>query len=66
MTLPTPQQDRLIDIKEVSYLIGMAKPTIYRYIRDGKFPKPIKIGIRASRWSYQAVMNWIEQQKDNQ
>jgi prophage regulatory protein len=62
MTLPDTQ-DRLIDIKEVSSLIGMKKPTIYKYIRDGQFPKPIKIGARASRWSYQAVMEWIEQRK---
>ncbi|BAF70436.1 helix-turn-helix transcriptional regulator [Nitratiruptor sp. SB155-2] len=63
MTLPTLQQDRLIDIKEVSSLIGMKKPTIYKYIRDGKFPKPIKIGIRASRWSFNEVMQWIEERK---
>ncbi|BCD62649.1 hypothetical protein NitYY0826_C1531 [Nitratiruptor sp. YY08-26] len=63
MTLPTAQQDRLIDIKEVSSLIGMKKPTIYKYIRDGKFPKPIKIGIRASRWSFNEVMQWIEERK---
>ncbi|WP_281951896.1 helix-turn-helix transcriptional regulator [Nitrosophilus kaiyonis] len=63
MILPSTTQDKLITIKEVSSLIGMKKPTIYKYIRDGKFPKPIKIGVRASRWSFNDVMNWIEEQK---
>ncbi len=58
----TPQ-DRLIDIKEVSSLIGLKRATVYKYIKDKGFPKPIKLGSRASRWSYNQVMEWIEQQK---
>ena len=56
-------QDRLITIKEVSTLIGFKRPTIYKYIKEKGFPKPIKLGSRASRWSYNQVMEWIEKQK---
>ncbi|SMC10054.1 helix-turn-helix transcriptional regulator [Nitratiruptor tergarcus] len=63
MKLSSTTQDKLITIKEVSSLIGMKKPTIYKYIREGQFPKPIKIGSRASRWSLNKVMEWIEEQK---
>ena len=66
MDATTPSADRLIDLKEVKHLTGIKKPTIYSYMRRGKFPKPIKIGKRASRWSYVAVIEWIEQLKEAQ
>ncbi len=56
--------DKLIPIAEVVELVGLKKPTIYKYIRHGNFPKPVKIGKRASRWSLNAVLEWIEQQKE--
>ena len=64
MSSTTPSADRLIDLKEVEHLTGIKKATIYSYMRKGKFPKPIKIGKRAVRWSYVAVTEWIEQLKE--
>ncbi len=55
--------DKLIPIEEVTELIGVKKPTIYKYVREGNFPKPIKVGKRASRWSLNAVLEWIETKK---
>jgi predicted DNA-binding transcriptional regulator AlpA len=44
---------QLLDRKEVCYLFGGSKPinvaTLYRGIRQGRFPKPVKIG-GSSRW----------------
>ena len=47
-------QDRMVTAKEVQALLSVSAPTLYRAIREGKFPPPIKIG-RASRWWLSAV-----------
>ncbi len=60
------QADKLIPITEVMELVGLAKPTIYKYIRDGEFPKPVKLSRRASRWSLNAVLEWIDKRKGGQ
>ncbi|WP_187647227.1 helix-turn-helix transcriptional regulator [Nitrosophilus labii] len=57
--------ERLLTIQQVTEIVGFKKPTIYKYIREQNFPKPIKTGNRASRWSYQEVMEWIENLKQN-
>ena len=33
---------------------------VYRMIRRGEFPRPIRIGIRAARWRADEVEAWID------
>ena len=46
-------ENHLLDRKQVCYLFGGSKPinaaTLYRHIRNGRVPKPVKIG-GSSRW----------------
>lgn len=46
---------RLPAIKEKT---GLSAATIYRYMKAGKFPKPIKIGDRAVAWLSDEVEIW--------
>lgn len=55
--------DRLLRLPEVEQIIQLKKPTIYRLAREGKFPKPLKIGDRASRWSFNELMQWIQEKR---
>lgn len=42
---------RLIRIGTLREKLGGPDPaSVYRWIKDGKLPRPIKIGRRASRW----------------
>jgi prophage regulatory protein len=43
-------EDRLIPIVEVVRILGLSRATIYRLLDAGKFPSPVRIGIRAVRW----------------
>ena len=47
-------QDHLLDRGEVCRLFGGSKPinpsTLYRGIRQGRYPKPVKVGPGSSRW----------------
>ncbi|WP_411970151.1 helix-turn-helix transcriptional regulator [Paucibacter sp. Y2R2-4] len=42
---------------------GFSRATIYRYIKEGQFPSPCKIGQWASRWKAGEVRAWLEAQK---
>lgn len=43
-------------------LISASHETIYKWIREGKFPKPIKIG-KMSFWRLEEVLTFIEKGK---
>lgn len=59
------EKDRLLRISEVEQIVQLGKSTIYRLIKKGKFPKPLKVEGRASKWSYNELMQWIEELKND-
>lgn len=50
---------RLLRLREVMHVVGLKKSTIYDMIKQGTFPKPIKISSRAVAWLEDAIMTWI-------
>jgi len=50
-------QYRLLKIPEVESITGKSRTSIYS---DTTFPRPVKIGPRASAWVESEVMAWIE------
>ena len=41
---------RFLRMREVSKRCGLSRPTLYRNIAAGIFPKPVRIGLKASGW----------------
>lgn len=39
---------------------GLSRSTIYRYIADGIFPRPVSLGPRAVGWLETDVAEWID------
>ncbi len=56
-------ETQYIRMKEVIKVMGMAKPTIYRRIAEGDFPKPTKVG-RNSLWHVPTLMEWVNDQEE--
>jgi prophage regulatory protein len=52
-------QYRLIKLPEVERITGKGRTSIYT---DPSFPRPLKIGTRASAWVESEVIAWIESQ----
>ncbi len=50
---------RLIKLKDVISSTGLARSTIYKYIADGAFPKPVALGERSVAWVEGEVQEWI-------
>ena len=50
---------RIVRLKEVIDVTGLAKSTIYKFIGDGRFPKPVSLGDRCVGWVEGEVTDWI-------
>jgi prophage regulatory protein len=46
-------------IREVIRITGLGRSTLYAYIAAGKFPRPLRLGVRAVGWSSDAVFQWL-------
>lgn len=51
--------DRLLTRPEVESRCGIARSTIYRLMRAGEFPEPLRVGPRAVRWPASEVEDWL-------
>jgi prophage regulatory protein len=50
---------RLIRLKEVQHRVGLGRSTIYRWMAEGKFPKPVQLGGYAVAWAQEDIDCWI-------
>lgn len=53
--------DKILRLPAVSAAVGLGRDSIYRLIREGKFPKPIKISERASGWLESDLKKWQDE-----
>ncbi|UNH37936.1 helix-turn-helix transcriptional regulator [Moellerella wisconsensis] len=52
--------DQLVDIKFITEFTGLTDKWFYKLIKEGEFPKPIKLG-RSSRWFKSEVEQWLKE-----
>ena len=52
-------QQRLYRRTDVSDVTGLSKNAIYKMMRDGRFPKPVKLKGRAVAWRKSDLDAWI-------
>ncbi len=50
----------LLNLKEVIYLTGFGRSSIYKFMDEGHFPKSMSIGGRSVMWSEEDIQEWIE------
>ena len=55
----TRRVTRLIRLPEVQYRVGLGRSTIYRWMAEGKFPKPVQLGGYAVAWAENEIEAWI-------
>ena len=54
--------DRILRTPEVVRVTGLSKTTIWRRVRSGDFPAPVKLGSPDSRsigWRQEEIERWI-------
>lgn len=55
-----PVHDRLITDKEVAHLLGASRSWPWKLARAGRFPQPIKLSARCTRWRLSDVQAWMD------
>lgn len=51
---------RVLDLKQVSALTSLKPTTLYKLIKENKFPSSISLGDKRKGWIDQEVQDWIE------
>ena len=66
-TIPTtePVRPRLEDTylltdKQVCQITGLSRPFVWKHTKLGKFPQPVRLSSRCTRWRRSDIMDWLE------
>lgn len=51
----------LLKLVDVTAMTGMSRSTLYGRIAAGRFPEPLRLGTRMSRWRLGQVQDWLRQ-----
>lgn len=50
---------KLMKLKAVMECTGLARSTVYKFIAEDRFPKPVKLGTRMVAWVEEEIQKWI-------
>ncbi|ERS81722.1 helix-turn-helix transcriptional regulator [Halomonas sp. PBN3] len=54
-----------LSVKQLSNRYGTHEATIWRWVREGRYPKPVKLaGGSLTRWSLNDVEGWEQGQRE--
>jgi prophage regulatory protein len=51
----------LIRQKQLLPLVGFSAPTLWRKVKAGSFPQPIKIGEKMTAWRMEEIRIWMNE-----
>lgn len=57
----TEKKDRLLRLKQVLELIPVAPSTWWLGVKEGRFPKPVKLGPRTTAWRESEIRKLMEE-----
>jgi prophage regulatory protein len=52
-------ENRYVRIKELAVMLGIGRSTIYRLMKEDKFPKQIKLTERTCVWRLSTIKQWV-------
>ncbi len=52
----------ILRLPEVKARTGLSKSSIYLRVKQGNFPSPISLGVRAVGWPDTEIQVWLEKQ----
>jgi prophage regulatory protein len=50
---------KVLRLHQVMNTTGLARSTVYKYINEGTFPKPLSLGERCVGWLESEVHDWL-------
>lgn len=58
-------QDKAIRFKELKKIVPASRSTIFRWERDGKFPKHVQLGPNLVGWFLSEINTWLQERTNN-
>ena len=58
---PVVPRDRLLRLADVEAATGCKKSTIYKLMKEGKFPRCVSVTARMVAWPESAVLTWVQE-----
>ncbi len=55
--------DTFLNQTEVQKKFGISRTTLYRWTRDGNFPKGMRLSSNMLRWKQDDVESWLENKR---
>jgi prophage regulatory protein len=52
-------------LPQVEAIVGLKKSSIYKLVKSGQFPAPVKLSRKASAWPSDEVDDWQQRQIDS-
>ena len=49
----------MLPISLVMQRVGLSRPSIYRLMSHGDFPRPLRVGVRGVRWRSEDIDHWL-------
>jgi len=49
----------MLRLKDVMTKTGLSRSSVYKYIAEGKFPKPVHLGERTVAWVESEIEEWL-------
>ena len=55
-------KENYINIEDLTNSLKINEDTLMKWIKEGKFPRPLRTNNRTTLWSYALIENWVAQQ----
>jgi len=62
---PSPSDRRILRRAEVEQKTGFKRAHLYSLMREGRFPKALRLGIRAVGWDSAEIDAWIAERRNH-
>ena len=61
--MPDTSVRPVLRFSDVNRITGYSRSSIYRLCKDGRFPKPVKLGPRAVGWPEEVIKKWVAEKE---
>lgn len=66
ITISKDPTDRILRLPEVEKIVNLKRTAIYRAIKSGTFPAPVRLSVRAVGWKLSDIKSWLNNLKTSQ
>lgn len=63
--VPIDTDDRIVTTEELLARVPLDRSTVWRMVRENRFPKPIRLTPARNGWRWSAVLAWLKDREEH-